>query len=129
MWMGNNMALPTKNLNTIIHTDIGSLTWVNVPAYSAKWTSDCQVAFTNGGNTAYMRGDFTSTEDNNDDPCGTFPAGFTGLFTLAVSHVINGQPTVAIVGSTPSQDLFGSVEILNTGDKVRCFFEYTIESP
>lgn len=68
-----------------------TLTFVNVPAYSANWTSTAQVAKFDNGRLAVMRGKFTSTADNNSDPCGTFPTGYEGEFSKAVSVSRSGN--------------------------------------
>jgi hypothetical protein len=102
------------------------LTWVDVPAYSSKWTSTVQVAKFSGDSLAIMKGDFVSTADSNDDPCGTFPTGFEGGFSIPVSALIASSNTLTDMGTSGST--LGVSSTVNTGDKIFCFITYALSS-
>lgn len=80
--------------------DADELEFVNVPAFSSKWTSNATVAKFAGGAMAVMKGSFDSTADNNEDPMLNFPSGYRGSFSKQVSYQRSGNYDLIAGGQT-----------------------------
>ena len=88
--------------------------WVPVPAWSSKWDSTCEVAKYDNGKMAVMKGRMTSTAAANADPMGTFPAGYTGSFSMQVTGNIGAAITQCDIGT--SGGIFGTTPVFGIGD-------------
>lgn len=90
---------------------------VSVEPYSSKWSSSANVRYVSNANVAIMSGSFTSLEDNNDDPLGTFPTGYFGVFSIPCVRRSSGG-TITIVDMGTSGSVFGMTPTASTGDVV-----------
>ena len=116
--------LDTIELDPIINSDIGSLTWIPVVAFSNNWTSKAEVALINGGSCVIMRGSFTSNVDSNNDPMGVFPSGYRGVFSVAANG--NFSSTLRWLDIGTGGTVLGTTPTANEGDFIYVNFSYDV---
>lgn len=122
----NNLWIELGRINPASGSS-GDYSYVTVEPYSSKWTSNCSVFSFDAGRMAYMIGDFTSTENSNDDPVLTFPEGFlpiNGWSKPVVLRRADSSTEFADLGTTGS--LAGITPTAQINDKVYTNFVYPI---